>query len=172
MQVTNNGKSLAELLDSSISMSSDSADDYLILNFSLHSLSKAKIAWENNPEDDLKLFQYAVLLSKSSSKCDREESKQYLTGLMHRQGYASEAMYHLALVLYSLNSYEEARVCAEELYCQEPDSAQIRNLHGAIAYKHQLSLKTQEKQQTIGIALGVGVAALAIGVALVLQKKK
>ena len=59
------------------------------------------------------------------------------------------SFYNLALIYYSLGDYEKSLTYCEELYRQEPDDDDIKQLHLAATYQYEQKLSQDHKRDTL-----------------------
>lgn len=116
----------------------------------------------------------AMLLMRSHIESHRIEAVSILRSLISRPFYErySDAAYCLALTLYSLNQYDEARVYCEELMRERPDNTQTRNLHEAITFKQSRKKHSDDMEQVGWITIGLGLAASVAAIAFALSSAK
>jgi tetratricopeptide (TPR) repeat protein len=80
--------------------------------------------WECSPDDVNVYFQYAAVLAKSNNAMDKREAIYLLQNLVRTECY-KEAMFCLAETYYTLEEYDNARTCCEELLRSFPDDKQV-----------------------------------------------
>jgi predicted Zn-dependent protease len=116
----------------------------------------------------------AMVLMRSIRIDHRREAGLILEKLLRIPRFERrvDAIYSLALTLYSLDEYERSRVLCEELLREMPDMTQVQHLHEAVVYKHNNKKQREEYEQAGLITIGVGLAASIAIVAFALGGKK
>jgi len=139
-----------------------------------HVISDLNIQYHNNSNCNEIRFDLACALSKSKNKNDLYTAINHFKYFIdQRNQYFRDSMYHLALTYYILNEYDKTLIYCEEIYRQEPDNEQIKQLHLAAVYQHKQKTRDDSERDTaIAIAAGVGVAALAVGVTFLFGSRK
>eukprot|EP01032_Pedospumella_encystans_P007940 gene7940-9470_t len=168
MTVHDKGKRQAEELDASLSVLTPS-----------EVIREMKEKYDNDPGNNEVRFQYACALLKSGgihAETDKREAISHFDFLVQNGVFVRDSLFNLALTEYFLADYEFARVHCEDLYRQDPDNKQVKQLFAAISYKHQrmLDLEKKDRDTTIGVAVGVGLTIAAVGLGFLLTggKKK
>jgi len=126
----------------------------------------SKCASDPSPDNT---FQYAFALSKSRDKSELEYSISMLNSLV-KNGYEHQAdcMFGSATAHYLLGEYDEARSLCEAILRNRPENEAAAQLHTAA-----LSAKDDRDEKMVrDIAIGGTAAVAAVGLALLLGKKR
>ena len=131
-------------------------------------LEELASACTSNPNSD-NTFQYAFALSRSCEKSELQYSISMLDSLV-KNGYEHQVdcMFGSATAHYLLGEYEEARGLCEAILRNRPENEAAAQLHTAA-----LSAKDdREEKMARDIAIGGTAAVAALGLALLLGKKR
>jgi tetratricopeptide (TPR) repeat protein len=150
-------------------------DQMLEHKSTLEEIDVARKSWVDDQDNNDKRFQYATILCKSPHENDRRESVIHFEYLMlNERNYIFDGLYNLSLVYYTLKDWESARAYCETLYREQPDNPQVRSLHAAIAYKFDKDQQRKDDQAnnlTIAAGVGMGIAAVGLGLLFGLKKR-
>mmetsp|Transcript_995 Transcript_995/g.1045 ORF Transcript_995/g.1045 Transcript_995/m.1045 type:complete len:164 (+) Transcript_995:64-555(+) len=133
--------------------------------------------WENDMDNNLIRFKYATILSHSKFLNDRREAIIHFEYLINQAPeYLRDSLFYLGRLRFGLKEFDAARACAEELLRIDPDNEQVKNMHIAAKHNHEKQVREKaERQQEVGIAVGVGLAVTAIaaiGFSLLARRRK
>lgn len=114
---------------------------------------------DNNTPDTT--FQYALALCKS----DVASERRYGIGLNEQlikfnYAHPNDCLYSSSIGYYLLEDFQNARRCAEAVIASQPDDANAREVF--LAASQALDIEEQRKN----VAVGSGVAALGLGIAI------
>ncbi|KAL7437647.1 hypothetical protein ACHAXM_005738 [Skeletonema potamos] len=126
----------------------------------------SKCTSDPNPDNT---FQYAFALSKSRDKSELQYSISMLDSLV-KNGYEHQVdcMFGSATAHYILGEYDETRSLCEAILRNRPENEAAAQLHTAA-----LSAKDDQDEKMVrDIAIGGTAAIAAVGLALLLGKKR
>jgi predicted Zn-dependent protease len=136
-----------------------------------------QVALSSSDETDVELrdqnmFNLASVLARSAIESDRVESQRLFLLLVDKStNFGRDSLYGVALLTYRTQSFEQARYYIEQLIRTDPDNSQFKTLYRAIKYKHNKQVQQEAREQqaiAIGTAVGIGLAALSVGMAFAL----
>ncbi|KAL7497138.1 hypothetical protein ACHAWT_008827 [Skeletonema menzelii] len=122
----------------------------------------------SDPSSD-NTFQYAFALSKSRDNSELQYSISMLDSLV-KNGYEHQVdcMFGSATAHYLLGEYDEARFLCEAILRNRPENEAAAQLHTA-----SVSAKDEKEEKMVrDIAIGGTAAVAAVGLALLLGKKR
>lgn len=150
----------------------DELDVILSIKSPLELINSLRDEYSMDNRNEVLKFQLACALSKSTKE-NMLEAVRYFKYFISKNINVRESLYNLTMTKYALNDYESARSYCEDLYRQEPDNKQFQQLHLAISFQHAKQMKQDKENETaLGVALGVGIATLAVGIGILLTSRR